>query len=69
MSRKDYVKIRIGQLEEDKNKASKDYDKQWYNRIINELQWAESALLGLEMKDCGLPFRHLETTLVGNEKK
>ena len=30
----DYITIRKGQLLEDRDKASKEYDKQWYNRLI-----------------------------------
>ena len=38
----EYIDMRISQLTEDMNKASDDYDKQWYNRIIQELSWAKS---------------------------
>lgn len=34
-----YVKMRIEQLTEDMNKASNTYDKQWYQRMIQELSW------------------------------
>ena len=36
----DYIAVRKMQLLEDRDKASKDYDKQWYNRLIQELDWA-----------------------------
>ena len=36
----EYIKSRIPQLMDDMNKASDPYDKQWYNRIIQELTWA-----------------------------
>ena len=36
----DYIEVRKMQLMEDRDKASKDYDKQWYNRLIQELDWA-----------------------------
>ena len=36
-----YIDIRIKQLKEDLEKCHSDYDKQWYNRIINELHWAK----------------------------
>ena len=37
-----YIEIRIDQLKEDMKKASNEYDKQWYNRIISELNWAKA---------------------------
>lgn len=37
-----YIEIRVKQLEEDRDKATDTYDKQWYNRIISELNWAKS---------------------------
>ena len=39
-STREYIKARIPQLMDDMNKASNEYDKQWYNRIIQELTWA-----------------------------
>ena len=39
-STRQYIKARIPQLIHDMNKASDPYDKQWYNRIIQELTWA-----------------------------
>jgi len=36
----DYITVRKSQLLEDRDKASKDYDRQWYNRLIQELDWA-----------------------------
>jgi len=36
-----YIDMRIKQLMDDMNKASDEYDKQWYNRIIQELTWAQ----------------------------
>ena len=38
----DYLEVRISQLAEDMHKAHDDYDKQWYNRLIQELSWAQS---------------------------
>jgi len=35
----DYIQMRIEQLTEDMNKASDPYDKQWYQRMIQELSW------------------------------
>ena len=37
-----YINVRIGQLKQDMEKAHDDYDKQWYNRIIQELCWVKS---------------------------
>ncbi len=37
-----YVNVRIAQLKQDMEKAHDDYDKQWYNRIIQELCWVKS---------------------------
>ena len=42
-----YIDVRVEQLKEDMNKAKDDYDKQWYNRIISELKWAQQ-----EDKNC-----------------
>lgn len=39
-STREYIKARIPQLMDDMNKATDSYDKQWYNRIIQELTWA-----------------------------
>jgi hypothetical protein len=38
----EYIDIRISQLAQDMDKAKDDYDKQWYNRIIQELSWAKA---------------------------
>ena len=35
-----YIKTRIEQLKEDKEKAADKYDKMWYTRCIQELNWA-----------------------------
>ena len=37
-----YINVRISQLKQDMEKAHDDYDKQWYNRIIQELCWVKS---------------------------
>ena len=37
-----YLEVRISQLSEDMRKAHDEYDKQWYNRLIQELSWAHS---------------------------
>ena len=55
MSRKDYVNVRVSQLEDESRKQNSDYDVQWYSRLIQELKWAESMLLGKEKENCSLP--------------
>lgn len=35
-----YIKTRIEQLEQDMEKAHDEHDKMWYNRCIQELNWA-----------------------------
>ncbi len=37
-----YVNVRIAQLKQDMEKAHDDYDKQWSNRIIQELCWVKN---------------------------
>ena len=37
-----YINVRIAQLKQDMEKAHDDYDKQWYNRIIQELCWVKA---------------------------
>ena len=37
-----YINVRIAQLQQDMAKAHDEYDKQWYNRIIQELCWVKS---------------------------
>ena len=37
----DYVETRIDQLKEDMAKASNPHDQQWYNRLIQELDWVK----------------------------
>ena len=39
-TRQDYIKTRIAQLTDDMNKAHDQHDKNWYNRLIQELNWA-----------------------------
>ena len=44
--------MRKEQLAEDRDKASKDYDKQWYTRLIQELDWAEKAMNKKYRRNC-----------------
>ena len=41
--RKNYIKQRISQLMDDMNKAHDEHDKNWYNRLIQELNWVQQA--------------------------
>lgn len=47
-----YILMRKEQLAEDRDKASKDYDKQWYTRLIQELDWAEQAQSKMYSRNC-----------------
>ena len=47
-----YIIVRKEQLAEDREKASKDYDKQWYTRLIQELDWAEQAQSKTYSRNC-----------------
>lgn len=48
-AKKEYLKMRISMLKiERDNPNNDDYDSQWYNRLIQELEWAESILLSDE---------------------
>ena len=42
-TRQDYIKTRITQLMDDMNKAHDQHDKNWYNRLIQELNWVQQA--------------------------
>ena len=41
--RKNYIKQRISQLMDDMNKAHDEHDKNWYNRLIQELDWVQQV--------------------------
>jgi len=34
-----YIRTRIDQLSDDREKAHDEHDKQWYTRLIQELDW------------------------------
>ena len=36
---KKYIETRQEQLREDRDKTHDEHDKQWYNRLIQELDW------------------------------
>ena len=46
-----YIKTRIEQLKEDMNKAHNEHDRMWYNRCIQELDWA-LQMQGEPTHDC-----------------
>ena len=48
----DYIEVRKKQLEEDRNKANNVYDKQWYNRLIQELDWAGQIVSKETTRNC-----------------
>ena len=37
-----YIEIRIEQLKADRDKAHDQHDRNWYQRLIQELEWARS---------------------------
>ena len=41
--KKNYIKNRISQLMDDMNRAHDEHDKNWYNRLIQELNWVQQA--------------------------
>ncbi len=41
-----YIDTRILQLKEDHDKAKDPHDQKWYNRLIQELEWARQAVSG-----------------------
>ena len=41
-AKENYIKTRISQLMDDMNRAHDQHDKNWYNRLIQELNWAAS---------------------------
>lgn len=47
-----YVQVRKEQLVEERDKNTNEYDRQWYNRLINELSWAENMLIGTAKENC-----------------
>ena len=39
--REQYIETRITQLKDDMDKAHDEHDKNWYNRLIQELDWVQ----------------------------
>jgi|MDTA01.2.fsa_nt_gb hypothetical protein len=48
----EYIPMRIEQLLEDREKAKQDYDKLWYTRVIQELDWAQQAIANTKQRNC-----------------
>jgi hypothetical protein len=45
-----YIKVRVAQLKEDRQKASDELDKMWYTRLIQELNWVAN-----HKENCSIP--------------
>ena len=48
----DYITVRIEQLKEELTKPNTEHDKNWYNRLIQELDWARQMGKGKVTKNC-----------------
>ena len=59
-----YIKTRIEQLKEDMNKAHNEMDKMWYNRCIQELDWA-LQMLAEPTHDCYMEDKKRTTFGIG----
>ena len=49
-----YIDGRLSQLEEDKSVCLSRLDKMWYNRLMQELEWAKQSINGEYQPDCVL---------------
>ena len=47
----DYITVRIEQLKEELTKPNTEHDKNWYNRLIQELSWVKEMQNG-PSKNC-----------------
>ena len=47
-----YVDVRIEQLKEELTRPNSEHDKNWYNRLIQELDWARQMSKGKVTKNC-----------------
>jgi|TARA_R110001583_G_scaffold154590_2_gene306266 hypothetical protein len=47
-----YIEVRIEQLKEELAKPNTSYDKIWYKRLIQELEWARQMAEGKVTKNC-----------------
>ena len=64
--RPDYIPMRMKQLEEERdNPNNNDYDSLWYNRIIQELDWAQQAINKTTARNC---YMGVEVPAIDGEK-
>ena len=47
-----YIEVRIEQLKEELTRPNTEYDKTWYNRLIQELDWVRQMDKGSPSKNC-----------------
>jgi len=53
-----YIEIRVQQLIEERDKNQGTMEIQWYNRLINELHWANQMTTNKkELQNCNLDKR------------
>ena len=48
----DYIDVRIEQLKEELTRPNKEHDRNWYNTLIQELDWARQMSKGKVTKNC-----------------
>lgn len=53
-----YIEIRVQQLIEERDKNQGAMEIQWYNRLINELHWADQMLNKKDIQNCNLDKRN-----------
>ena len=52
-TRPPYIPMRMEQLEKERdNPNNNEYDSLWYNRIIQELDWAQQAESSAKKRNC-----------------
>ena len=49
-----YIDGRLSQLKEDRDITKNPLDKMWYNRVMQELDWAKQSINGEYQPDCVL---------------
>ncbi len=49
-----YIDARIAQLKADRDRCKNPSDVMWYNRAMQELDWAKQALTGDYSEECVL---------------
>ncbi|HAW04776.1 MAG TPA: hypothetical protein DCW83_08810 [Saprospirales bacterium] len=50
--RPNYIEVRIEQLKEELTRPNSEHDKNWYNRLIQELSWAHQMTSGQLTENC-----------------